>query len=184
MNLLASPGQLRASFIRWLLVCIPTVLLLGFLSGELSQSGPENPWFAELAKPALYPPPAVFGIVWTVLYVLIGTALAMIVTARGARMRSAAVIVFGAQFALNLAWSPIFFATHQISAALVVIVLLDLTVMVTIVLFWLVRPVAGVLLLPYLLWICFATYLNYALLEANPSLDGAQRSGAVERFEI
>ncbi|WP_404480669.1 TspO/MBR family protein [Novosphingobium sp. BL-52-GroH] len=184
MNLLASSGQLRASFMRWLLVCVPTVVLLGFLSGTLSQSGPENPWFAELVKPAAYPPPAVFGIVWTVLYVMLGVALAMVLAARGARLRGAAVIVFLAQFVLNLAWSPVFFGAHRMSAALGVIGLLDIAAIVTAVLFWRVRPVAGALLLPYLLWIVFATYLNFAFLQANPALDGVQRSGAVERFDI
>lgn len=184
MNLLASSGQLRASFLRWLLVCVPTVVLLGFLSGTLAQSGPGNPWFAELVKPALYPPPATFGIVWTVLYIMLGVALAMILSARGARGRGAAVIVFVAQFLVNLAWSPVFFGAHQISAALVVITLLDVAAIVTTVLFWRVRPLAGALLLPYLVWILFATYLNFAFLQANPGLDGVQRSGAVERFTI
>jgi translocator protein len=71
MNLLASSGQLRAGFMRWLLVCVPLIVLLGFLSGRTAQSGPENSWFAELVKPAAYPPPATFGIVWTLLYIML-----------------------------------------------------------------------------------------------------------------
>ena len=63
MTMLASRGQLRASFLRWVLLIVPAILLLGFLSGRLSQSGPGNPWFDSLVKPSLFPPPATFGIV-------------------------------------------------------------------------------------------------------------------------
>ncbi|MFK4875364.1 TspO/MBR family protein [Novosphingobium sp. ZW T3_23] len=184
MNLIASPGQLRASLLRWALVLVPLVVLLGFVSGRMAQSGPGNPWFDALAKPGIYPPPATFGIVWTILYVLMGISLAMVCAARGARGRGLAVAVFAVQFALNLAWSPVFFGTHQITTALILIGVLDLAVLVTIVLFARIRPLAGLLLVPYLAWICFATYLNFAFLQANPTLDGAEGPRSVERFEI
>lgn len=184
MNFLASPAQLRASLLRWSLVCVPLCLLLGFLSGKASVSGPDNPWFAALVKPAAYPPPLAFPIVWSALYVLMGLALAMVVAARGARWRSAAVAVFAVQFLLNLAWSPVFFGAHRITGGLVVIALLDLALAATIVLFHRVRPLAAWLLVPYLVWVLFATYLNWAFLEANPALDGVDAPAAVERFEI
>lgn len=184
MNLLASSGQLRASFMRWLLVCVPVIVLLGFLSGTLSQSGPDNPWFAELVKPAVYPPPITFAVVWTLLYAMMGIALALVLAARGARGRAAAGAAFVVQFALNLAWSPIFFGAHRMTAALVVILLMLGAAVVTTVLFARVRPVAGALLVPYLLWLVFATYLNFAFLQENPGLDGVQRSGAAARFDI
>ncbi|CDO35364.1 MULTISPECIES: TspO/MBR family protein [Novosphingobium] len=184
MNLLASSGQLRASFARWALVFVPALVLLGFLSGKMAQSGPDNPWFAALVKPEVYPPPAAFGIVWTILYVLMGLALAMVAAARGARGRGIAVLVFAVQFALNLAWSPVFFGAHQITGGLIVIAVLDVLVLLTAVLFYRVRPIAAALLVPYLAWILFATYLNYAFLEANPKLDGVDVVPAVERFEI
>ena len=183
MNRLASPAQLRASLLRWALVLVPAVLLLGFVSGEVSGSGADNPWFAALDKPALYPPPIAFPIVWSVLYALIGLAAAIVCSAWGARGRAAAMIAFAFQLALNLAWSPIFFGAHEISAALVVIALLDLAVRATVVLFWKVRRVAGLLLLPYLAWVLFATYLNWQLLVLNPYADGAEVSGAVQRIE-
>lgn len=169
---------------RWALVCIPAVVLLGFLSGQVAQSSPENPWFAALAKPALYPPPATFGIVWTALYVMMGLALAMVVAARGARGRGLAVLAFAVQLLLNLAWSPVFFGAHQITGGLLVLGLLDVMVIVTAALFYRVRPVAAALLVPYIAWVFFATWLNYALLQANPALDGADVPPAVERFEI
>jgi tryptophan-rich sensory protein len=184
MNLLASSGQLRASFARWALVCVPAIVLLGFISGQMAQSGPGNPWFSALVKPAAYPPPETFGIVWPVLYVLMGLALAMVVAARGARGRGLALAAFLVQFALNLAWSPVFFGAHQITGGLIVIGALDVAVIVTAVLFYRVRPIAGVLFVPYILWILFATWLNFAILEANPTMDGVDVAPPVERFEI
>jgi Tryptophan-rich sensory protein (mitochondrial benzodiazepine receptor homolog) len=183
MNLLASTGQLRASLLRWSLICVPVTVLLGFVSGTVAQSGPDNPWFAALIKPAAYPPPATFGIVWTVLYVLMGIALAMVLAARGAKGRRSAIIAFAVQFVLNLAWSPIFFGAHMLTGGLVVITILDISVIVTIALFLKVRPLAAALLIPYLIWILFATYLNFAFLQANPHLDGADGS-AVVRYKI
>lgn len=176
MTGLASPAQLRTSFLRWALVLVPGVLLLGFLSGRAASSGPDNPWFAALTKPALYPPPATFGIVWSILYVLMGVALALVVTARGAPGRSAAIAVFVVQLALNLIWSPLFFGAHRITSALYLLVAIDVAVLITIALFWRVRPLAGALLLPYLAWVLFATVLNWQFLEANPHADGASGS--------
>lgn len=184
MTELASPGQLRAAFLRWALVTVPGIVLLGFLSGMVAGSGPDNAWFASLVKPSLYPPPQAFGIVWSVLYVLIGIAFAMVLSARGAWWRGRAAIAFLVQLALNLAWSPVFFAMHQITAALVLIVVLDVAVAVTIWLFLRVRPVAAWLMLPYMAWILFATVLNWQFLEANPGADGRQVSGATQRIEF
>lgn len=184
MTELASAGQLRASFLRWSLVTVPGIVLLGLLSGVVAGSGAGNPWFSGLVKPSLYPPPQAFGIVWTVLYVLMGLAMALVLSARGAWWRGRAAIAFLVQLAINLAWSPVFFAQHQITAALAVIVALDVAVLVTVWLFWKVRPVAAWLLLPYLAWILFATALNWQFLAANPDADGRSVSGASQRIEL
>lgn len=184
MTELASPAQLRASLLRWSLFTVPLILLLGSLSGAVAGSTAGNPWFIDLVKPSLYPPPATFGIVWTILYVLMGLALAMVITARGAPGRGAAIGVFVVQLLLNLAWSPLFFALHQITAALALLVVLDLAVIVTVVLFHKVRPLAAALLVPYLAWALFATVLNWQFLAANPDADGAENSGAVATVEF
>lgn len=184
MNQLASSGQLRASYLRWALVFVPLVVLLGFLSAAVSQSGPDNPWFAALTKPALYPPPATFAIVWTVLYVLMGLAAAFIGTARGASGRGLAFGLFAIQLVLNLAWSPLFFALHEVSKALWLIVALDLAVLLTLVAFWRLRTVAGLLLVPYLAWVLFATVLNWQFLAANPDADGMPSANAVTRVQF
>lgn len=168
MSELASPGQLRAALLRWSLFLAPLLLLLGTLSGAVAGSGGGNPWFLGLEKPAIYPPPATFGIVWTILYLLMGVALAMIVTARGAAGRSAAIAVFAVQFVLNLAWSPVFFGMHLLTPALILLVVIDLAVLLTIWLFYKVRPMAAWLLLPYLAWALFATALNYQFVAVNP----------------
>lgn len=184
MNRLASPAQLRASFLRWALFLVPAVLLLGFASGEVSGSGADNPWFETLAKPARYPPPIAFPIVWSVLYVLMGLAAALVCSAWGARGRALAVVVFVLQLAANLAWSPVFFGEHQIRLALYVIIAIDGLVLLTLLAFWRVRRLAAVLLLPYLAWVLFATWLNWDILRLNPEADGVEVSGAVQRIEL
>lgn len=184
MTVLASSAQLRASFIRWALFFVPVVVLLGYISGTAAGSAADNPWFAALTKPALYPPPATFGIVWTILYILMGIAAALVASSWGARFRTAALVAFVVQFVLNLAWSPLFFALHQLDGAFYLILAIDLAVLVTLILFWRVRRVAGMLLLPYLLWVAFATYLSWDIARLNPAADGTEYSGAVQRIEL
>lgn len=182
--MLASRGQLRASFLRWALFTVPLVVLLGYLSGQIGETGPANRWFEALEKPAIYPPPATFGVVWPILFVMMGLALAMVCAAWGARGRRAAIWAFAVQLAFMLAWSPTFFAAHQITGALWVILALDVAVLVTVVLFWKVRRTAALLLLPYLAWIVFATVLNGQILRLNPNADGAGAFEPVERVRI
>ena len=184
MNRLASPAQLRASFVRWALFVVPAVMLLGFLSGQFAGSTADSPWFVSLDKPATYPPPATFGIVWTALYFLIGISFALVCSAWGARIRGLAIAAFVIQLVLNLAWSPVFFGAHQITLALALLIALDLAVIVTVVLFFRVRRLAGWLMLPYLAWILFATLLNWQFLQLNPGADGRNVSGSVQRIEL
>ncbi|MCP5397182.1 MAG: tryptophan-rich sensory protein [Sphingomonadaceae bacterium] len=184
MTALASKAQLRASLLRWSLFTIPLVLLLGFLSGRVAGSGPGNPWFDALVKPGIYPPPELFGIVWTILYIMMGLSLAFICSAWGARGRGIAIGAFVVQLLMNLAWSPLFFSMHRISGAFYLIVALAVAIVVTIVLAWKVRPAAGALLIPYLAWVCFAAVLNYQFLQANPDLDGQDIYQVEQRFEI
>jgi len=184
MNRLASPAQLRASLLRWSLFIVPVVVLLGFLSGQMAGSGATNPWFAALEKPASYPPPAAFGIFWTILYIMMGIALAMVCSAWGARWRPFAVLAFILQFILNLAWSPVFFAQHDIALALSIIIALDVAVVLTIWLFWKVRRAAAYMLLPYLAWILFATVLNLQFLQLNPDAGEINANNAVQRIEL
>ncbi len=182
MNVLASKAQLRASFLRWALFMVPLVLLIGFTAGQLG--GPDTPWFAGLEKPAIYPPPAVFGIVWSILFVLIGLALALVASAWGAAGRGLALGLFAVQFLVTQSWSAVFFGMQDMASGLIVIGVAAVLLLAAIALFWRVRRVAALLLLPYLAWVCFAGTLNYAFIEANP--DGGQRgaSGAETRVKL
>jgi tryptophan-rich sensory protein len=184
MNRLASPAQLRASFFRWALFLVPLVLLLGFVSSQVAGNAASNPWFVQLSKPNTNPPPVVFEIVWTVLYAFMGVAFALVCASWGARFRGAAIAMFVVQMALNLAWSPVFFALHEIKIALAVLLGLDVAVLLTTALFWRVRRLAGWLMVPYVLWILFATVLNWQFFELNPQADGAPGSNAVQRIEL
>ena len=184
MRYLASHAQLRASLMRWSLFTVPLIVGLGFLSGRLSGSGPDNPWFAALAKPAIFPPPVTFAIVWVALYVAMGVALAMVLSARGAPGRGVAVGIFAAQLLVNLAWSPIFFALHQIMAALVVIVVLVPLVALAAWLLWRVRPMAGALLLPYLAWVCFAALLTFQFWQLNPDAGVSAPAASTVRISL
>ena len=125
------------------------------------------PYFQALRKPPLTPPPAAFGPAWTALYLLMGVA-AWLVWREGIDRRTALALgVFAAQLVLNFAWSLIFFGRHRVGFALIEIVVPWLTILVTIGAFWSVRRAAGALLLPYLAWVSFATYLNAGIWRLN-----------------
>ncbi|URW74778.1 tryptophan-rich sensory protein [Sphingomonas donggukensis] len=172
MSEIASRGQLRASFLRWAIVTVPLIVFLGFLSGRLVPSGDDNAWYAALVKPALTPPGIVFPIAWTILYVLLGLALAMIADARGARGRGLAIALFAAQLAANLPWSPLFFGAHMIAAAFGLIVAMLLLSVATTFAFARIRKAAAWLMVPYMVWICFAGALTWSIGQLNPGADG------------
>ncbi|WP_347301931.1 TspO/MBR family protein [Croceibacterium sp. TMG7-5b_MA50] len=157
------------SLARWLIFCVPGVLLLGTLSGLASGSSADDPWFQALVKPAINPPGATFGIVWPILYVMMGVALALVGASPDSALRRRALAAFAVQLLLNLAWSPTFFAGHRIGLALAILLALDVALIVTLVLFLRVRQAAGVLLLPYLAWVLFAAVLNWRFLQLNPA---------------
>lgn len=159
------------SFLRWAIVTVPLILLLGFASGRAVPSGSENSWYMALQKPELTPPGWVFPVAWTTLYVLMGLSVAMILHARGARGRGIALGVFAVQFALNLAWTPLFFGMHRVGAALGVIVAMLVLGIVAAVLFGRIRPLAAWLLVPYLVWISFAGVLTFRIGQLNPDAE-------------
>lgn len=171
MGQIASRSQLRMTFVRWALVLVPLLLLLGVGSGLLANSGSGNRWFQALSQPELMPPDWLFALVWPILYVMMGLSVTLIVTARRARGRELAIALFVLQLVLNLLWSPLFFGAHQVSMALTVISILLIVVVATTILFFRIRPVAGLLLLPYLAWLAFATVLNYQFDQLNPNAE-------------
>lgn len=169
MNVIALSGQLRASLWRWMAVCVPLVLLLGFLSGQVSGNG--GAWYAMLRKPAGTPPGWVFPVAWTVLYILQGVALATVMAARGARGREIALLLFALQLTLNLAWSPLFFGFHQLSVALGVLVAMFLLAVGTTIAFGRIRARAAWMMVPYLAWLVVAGLLNWQIDRLNPNAD-------------
>lgn len=121
-------------------------------------------WYAGLAKPALTPVNWVFPIVWNFLFFLIGLAGWLVWrTAGGIDRAGAALSFFLAQLMLNFAWSVIFFGLHSPGGATIEILVLVATVMATVLAFWRISRIAALLMLPYLAWCVFATYLTVAI---------------------
>jgi len=171
MGEIASPSQLRMSFLRWALFTVPLIVLLGVGSGRLAGSGYGNRWFAGLIKPDIMPEGWVFGLAWTLLYVVMGLALAVILHARRAKGRGIAIGLFVVQLAMNLAWSPLFFTAHEVRAAFWLIAALVVAASITTILFARVRTSAGLLLLPYVAWLVFAALLNFQIDRLNPDAE-------------
>jgi translocator protein len=157
----------RAMDIGGLLATVTGVEAVGGLSA-LAAGGDFVAYFSALRKPPGTPPPAVFGPAWGTLYLLMGVAAWLVWREGLTRQTALALGLFAAQLVLNFAWSLIFFGQHRLGAALLEIAVLWLTILLTIVAFWRVRRAAGALLLPYLAWVSFATYLNAGVLRLNP----------------
>lgn len=125
-------------------------------------------FYAQLSKPSWAPPAQVFGPVWTVLYALMGVAAWLVWRSPGPK--SAALILFGAQLAANALWSSLFFAWHRGALAAVEILILLALIAAMIVAFWRIGRLAALLLVPYLLWVSFASVLTWTVWRSNPTL--------------
>ncbi|MEO6095895.1 MAG: TspO/MBR family protein [Fibrobacteria bacterium] len=150
-----------------LALCVGIPVLAGAVSGFASMKD-FNSWYATLRKPSFNPPNAIFGPVWTGLYLLMGISLYLVWKAAPSPDRSAALVAFGAQLVLNFAWSFLFFRFHRIALAFREIILLYLCIIWMMVLFARVDATAAWLQVPYLLWTGFATVLNKAFRSLNP----------------
>lgn len=149
-----------------LVICIAVPLAVGFFSSMLS--GDIRASYEAMQMPPLSPPGWLFGIVWPILYVLMGIAIFLVFLSAGdMRRKRASVVLFIVQLALNFAWSPVFFAGGLLWVALAVIVAMDVLMVVTIGVFWGINRAAAFLMLPYFVWIFFATYLNMAFAMLN-----------------
>ena len=135
--------------------------------GGLLGAGAGGGWYADLAKPAWTPPSWVFGPVWSVLYGMMAVAAWLVWRQRPRRRGAAPLAAFAAQLAFNAAWSPLFFGLHRPGIAFADIVLLWLALVATVWLFLRRRALAGLLLVPYLLWVSFAAALNCAIWRLN-----------------
>ena len=146
-------------------ILIPNAV--GFAS-SFAVTGALAPWYPALIKPWFMPPGWLFAPVWVVLYALMGISLFFIWREDIQKRRASyAIAVFAVQLALNGAWSILFFGYHALVLALVDIVLLWAGIIATIVLFWRIKRTAAVLLVPYLVWVSFATVLNWSIVLLN-----------------
>jgi len=121
------------------------------------------PWFDTLTKPSFNPPSWVFSPVWTTLYTLMGISLFMILNSEKSKDRTQGRVFFIIQLALNGLWSIVFFGMHEILWAFVLIIFLLLFIILSMFKFYKVSKPAAYILIPYLLWVSFATVLNFSL---------------------
>ena len=138
----------------------------GFAASLATRQGVRT-WYPTLRKPGGTPPNWLFAPVWTALYILMAVAAWLVWREVGWHLARPALVLFFGQLALNIAWSGIFFASRQPGLALAEIVILWLAIASTAYSFWFLMPLAGVLLLPYLAWVSYATYLNLGILRLN-----------------
>lgn len=151
----------------YIAISMTVCLLIGILASFATQSS-VNDWYLTLNKPSFNPPNWIFGPVWGVLYILMGVA-AGIVWSKGIYHLwvKTALYHFAFQLLFNALWSIVFFGFQSPFWALVVILTLLILILLTIRWFKVVSKVAAVLMVPYFLWVCFATFLNYKIWEMN-----------------
>ncbi len=147
-------------------------LLVSFAAAAIGSAASiqAGDFYAQLVRPEGAPPASVFGPVWTVLYALMGIAAWLVWRIDGFRGARTALTLFLVQLAVNALWSWLFFAWHLGALSFVDIVLLWALIVATMIAFWRISPLAGVLLIPYLLWVSFASVLNYYMWQLNPQI--------------
>lgn len=138
-------------------------LAAGGASGVASAGGAGSDWYHDLVKTPGTPPPWVFGPVWSLLYLLMGTAAGLLVV----RKAWSVLGWFGVQFLLNLAWSPVFFGSRQPGVALGIIVAMLVLIIATLLKAKPVSRTATWLLVPYAVWVGYATWLNAGIVVLN-----------------
>ncbi len=149
-------------FLR-LIVAVVVSLSAGII-GSIFTSPAIPGWYAALQKPVLNPPGWVFAPVWTILYILMGISL-FLIWREGVKKKEikTAIIIFFVQLFLNASWSFVFFGMKNPGWALVNIISLWLIIITMTILFHKINKKAAYLLIPYIIWISFASYLNYAI---------------------
>lgn len=152
----------------WLMLAV--FILLAVAAGAIGRA--VNPptlttWYAALHRPSWTPSPAEFRIVWTSIFVLMGIAAWMVWKTAGFYEAEMPLLLFFIQLALNAAWSWIFFGLHNMAAAYAENIAVWALTIATAVLFWRIRRVAGVLMLPGIAWLCFSLVLNAAIWRMN-----------------
>lgn len=158
-------GRSKAARVFLALAAIVGCNAVGLLGALVTST--DTAWYQSLEKPAFQPPGYVFGPVWTILYTAMGIALFRVIERSEHPGARGAIVAFAIQLALNGIWSPTFFGFQAVGAALVVIAALLVALSLTTKRFLAVDRVAGLLLLPYLAWVAFATVLTASILALN-----------------
>lgn len=154
---------------------IPGIVLWGGATALAAATGAaasirSQAFYTQLDRPSWAPPSGVFSPVWTILYILMATAAVIVWRERGWRGARGALSLYLVQLVLNGAWTWLFFGLQDGRLAFLEILLLLAAIVATIVAFHRIRPIAGLLLLPYLAWTLFATALTWAIWQANPGV--------------
>lgn len=147
---------------------IPAItLLVAYLGSQFTSLG--MPWYDALARSSITPPGWVFGAAWTTIYITATISALLLYRSKPKdRYRRHLLLLFAFNAALNVFWTQLFFGKFMIGAALIeIIALLAVTTILMIMLWWRELKLASVLLLPYVLWLCLATYLNFAVWKLN-----------------
>ncbi len=159
----------RMGSINWFQLIVALIIpqVAGGL-GTIFTSSNIKTWYVTLTKPTWNPPNWIFGPVWTTLFLLMGISSYIVYRAGWERSDVKwALGVFAIQLVLNVMWSALFFGARNPGAAVIEIAILWLAIAATIVLFYRISPVAGLLMVPYLCWVSFAAYLNYTIWQLN-----------------
>lgn len=151
------------------LVCWLAVVFIAAAIGAKA-SIQASSFYAELVRPEWAPPSWLFGPAWTVLYLLMGMAAWLVWRVGGFRASQPALILFLTQLVFNALWSWLFFGWHRGALAFADVLLLLALIIATLISFWRIKALAGALLIPYLLWVAFASALNYSIWQLNPHL--------------
>lgn len=153
------PYKRYAGLLAWVAAC--------FTAAAIGAYFEPGHWYESLNKPAWTPPNWVFPIIWPILYLMMAVSAWIIWKDFGFRYAKEELRWFGIQLVLNAAWSWLFFGEHLIGTALGEILLLWVAILFTIMLFWKKSHTAGWLLLPYLVWVSYASVLNYTIFQMN-----------------
>jgi tryptophan-rich sensory protein len=148
------------------ILCLALPLAVGSLSGFATVTGIDS-WYSTVNKPSFNPPNWLFAPVWTTLYALMGLSLYLVWQSPESQIRKNALIIFGIQLFLNFCWSFLFFYFESPGLAVIEIVFLWVSILMMIFYFIKVKPLAGYLQIPYLLWVSFASILNASIWYLN-----------------
>ncbi len=153
----------------WLFVfAIVVSFIPGIIGVFFTPHGASNVWYNALAKSVLTPSGWVFGVAWTILYILLGIALFLVIITKKNRVnKSGAYWLFVGQMVLNALWSIVFFGAHMPALALLVLIFLIVESIYMARAFHRIESAAGYLVWPYIAWMCFATYLNATIMFLN-----------------